>query len=184
VSELQNETTPEPTEPEPTEPEPEPGEPTEPEPVEQAEPEPGEPEPTEPEPEPEPEPGEPTGGIDMAMVERLEREDKRHETALRKLLPEGEAIFVCPVCTGTGFTLEPVEQPTELLPDKTRERCPDCDGNGKVKTGSRVETEAILPCPTCNGAGWRNVLYLAQPQQPPGQQPNAPGWMGDVASGS
>ena len=53
------------------------------------------------------------------------------------------------VMLAIGFEPEP-----DLLFDKHAHACPDCDGHGKVATGSRVQGQDALPCLTCNGNGW------------------------------
>lgn len=73
-------------------------------------------------------------------------------------LAEG-AQFTCPMCGGTG------ELPHEPPPDPRSARCPDCEGWGKVYTGSLVEGHTVRDCHTCQGQGWvdRSGERAAQP---------------------
>lgn len=64
----------------------------------------------------------------------------------RELLEHG-AKFACPMCDGVGeLTYEPPQDPNA-------ERCADCDGWGKVYTGSRVPGYEVEDCRSCKGEG-------------------------------
>lgn len=56
--------------------------------------------------------------------------------------------ILCPVCLGGGMlTLDaPISH--------EHERCPDCNGYGKVLTGSHVEGHVTADCGSCQGSGW------------------------------
>lgn len=61
-------------------------------------------------------------------------------------------IIPCPTCHGFAFL------PAEVPPSPIHETCPDCQGRGHVRTGSLVESQRELSCPTCNGNGWKQKL--------------------------
>ena len=44
--------------------------------------------------------------------------------------------------------------PGHLQEDKHSRACPDCGGEGAVKTGSNVPGQDTLPCVECEGMGW------------------------------
>jgi hypothetical protein len=169
---------------EPQEPQ-EPTEPQEPvetptEPVEPAE-EPGEgdypPEEGEPPegPEETPPSGQPQGKSEKDIekgLQALEREAQRHAKRVGEIMEEdAQHLLRCELCDplipgfrwplltedqraavmlAIGFEPEP-----ELLPDTHSAVCPDCDGWGKVATGSHVQGQKALDCLACNGQGWR-----------------------------
>lgn len=139
----------------------------------------------------------------------IEREDDRHEKALRKILGElWEGRETCPLCMQEGFVI-PV-QPGQFDPQQRvavlnamgdygdpqlkkhpyLSRCPECDGWGKLDTGSRNEGFEREQCVRCSGNGYvdsrtptTNGNYGTQPQQaawtpppPPEQTANADVW--------
>jgi hypothetical protein len=89
---------------------------------------------------------------------------KAHAGYLKEIaaiLGEDADIRPCAACSGLGFN------PVELPPDHFHERCPDCDGWGNVLSGSRVESQRVLPCNGCNGSGHRPTLQPAERPQTP-----------------
>lgn len=180
----------------PTDPAVEPGtEPTEvpdtPEPEAPAE-EPGEqtqPEPPPAAPEPTPDSGQLLGAADAGQVEELEKAQTTYLRKVEKVIGSDAMPPLCEHCQGTGLDFTGGAPEPEFRPSPDRERCPDCDGWGKVTTGSRVLTEEVLPCPTCQGAGHRVILPappVLQPTTAAAAAPVPPGaaWMGNPALGS
>lgn len=163
---------------EPTEPEPEPSEPTtEPEPDPDAEPD------AEPEPEPDAESSpvepEPAGGLSPEAFEkaykRVERSFSTYERTMRDAWAhEQEHIVECPLCPGKhkGFVdvtdagLVPDEikrvvmtflglaREVEYPKSPNHRTCPDCEGLGKVNTGSKVPGKETIGCSSCHGQGF------------------------------
>lgn len=132
--------------------------------------------------------------IDMAEREKkLKAEDTRHENALKRVYGDEFADHAfCPLCIGQGF-LVPIpagQQPDEIweaitaLSGRTPAaeyehpaelvKCERCNGFGKVATGARSDTTAVIPCSACDARGYfdtkdpvhRGKLGLA-PDLPP-----------------
>lgn len=84
-----------------------------------------------------------------------DEDDDGDDDARREL---ADAETVCPMCGGIG-TLA-----TDPPDDPNRTRCRDCDGWGKVYTGSRVPGYEVKDCLTCNGEGAVAVAGYVQQQ--------------------
>src|SRR5947207_6245423 len=87
-----------------------------------------------------------------AQAKAIESELKRHEKAWAKIigLPL-EALHVCSMCGGVGFTQEdepPIKEATFA------KACPDCNGYGKVISGSFNDATRLIDCRTCVGYGY------------------------------
>jgi len=92
------------------------------------------------------------------------------EAVMAALGPEAE-LMPCPACSGMGFNS------VELPPDEYHARCPDCDGWGNVLSGSRVESQRVLPCQGCNGSGHvPRLREVATVPAAPGQVPVLPAY--------
>lgn len=103
-------------------------------------------------------------------------------------------LIGCPMCANTApgwlwppehapmddeqtraiFTTLGVIKPEEFAHHQTLDQCPDCNGLGKVVTGSRVPGFDVVDCPRCLGKGWAqvkpNVVYAngsGEPQADP-----------------
>jgi hypothetical protein len=149
------------------EPEPEPTEDDEHEEHEQAQPE--------PEPEPEPEQGYSEAELEK-MRGQLEKEATRHANRVSEIMGEMAGQLVpCELCDETtpgfhwpaemvppsddlrgrlfGVLRNPAEAPLRESPHT--ETCPDCDGWGKVLSGSLVAENKRIVCPTCKGLGYK-----------------------------
>lgn len=132
----------------------------------------------------EPEPGAAValGADSTGEVEQLEKVQTRYLRAVEKVLGPVRMPPLCPACEGTGLDFTGGQGEPEFAESPDRERCPDCDGWGKVRTGSRVPTEDVLPCPTCQGAGHR-VKLTVQPAPANNGEQTATGsgqsWLGD-----
>lgn len=99
-----------------------------------------------------------------------EQEEPRPTHDLR-IAAESGAQLLCPTC-GQGVPFP------ELPPmDKTSERCPNCEGWGKVVTGSRVDGHIWHDCKTCGGEGVIPVTgtQVPEPARQSAQVPEAPG---------
>jgi hypothetical protein len=143
------------------------------------EPEPEETEPEQPPAEPEPEP-EPEQGYSEADLEKmrgsLEKEATRHANRVSEIMGEmANTLVSCELCDETtpGFhwpaemvppsddlrgrlfavLRNPAEAPLRESPHT--ETCPDCDGWGKVLSGSLVADNKRIVCPTCKGLGYK-----------------------------
>lgn len=123
-------------------------------------------------------PGPPSTADDQAMEKVFDKARKRADTYMRAvpdILGAAAAdLSLCPRCTDLlpGYVLPPqikpvvgdqlvavklsigegVERP--LKQDRRAFVCDDCDGEGKVLTGSHVRGQDKLKCENCNGRGW------------------------------
>ena len=90
-----------------------------------------------------------------AMRKGVETELKRHEKAFAKAVGMPvDALHVCPQCGGAGFTQEDEPEVKEATFAKA---CPDCNGYGKVRSGSRNDSTVLIDCRTCQGYGYITV---------------------------
>lgn len=139
-------------------------------------PEPEETEPEQPPAEPEPEPEQGYSEAELDKIRgQLEKEATRHANRVSEIMGAmGQTLVPCELCDETtpGF-----HWPAEMVPpsDDLRGRllavlrnppepglresphtatCPDCDGWGKVLSGSRVADNKRIVCPTCKGNGY------------------------------
>lgn len=136
----------------------------------------------------EPAPGPPAalGAENTEQVVELEKAQTTYLRKVEKIIGTQAMPPLCPACEGTGLDFTGGEPEPELKASPDRERCPDCDGWGKVVTGSRVPTEEVLPCPTCQGAGHRVVLHVPPLPAAPATATAAvvgQSWMGDPTIG-
>jgi rubrerythrin len=154
--------------------------------------------------EPEDESGQQPEGLSEKEIEarfdKLRKEQERHAKRVGEILEEdAQQLLVCELCwplapgfrwplieeeqrsavlTAVGISPEP-----DLRQDKHSTVCPDCDGYGKVATGSKVEGHKSETCMACNAFGWvgpRKTMKseVAAPAAPPavvnGPHPEAP----------
>lgn len=110
--------------------------------------------------------------------QRLDAENQRHAKRVSEIMEEaGNDLIPCPVCMDgiAGWVYSPEVQQLpedsilrlrqliglsglEGLREATfAERCPDCDGQGEVKTGSRVAGYETATCERCGKTGWIRV---------------------------
>ena len=136
--------------------------------------------------EPEPEPSEPSEpSSETVLAERhkaLASETRRHETRLRTIYGNDfESLAVCPLCLADGWIVpappgamppeqwEAVQLAAGQAPDANyreadyAETCPTCDGWGQVLSGSKTDTQRLIPCRPCEGKGWKAKLGEQQP---------------------
>jgi len=125
------------------------------------------------EPEPPQEPQEPQGLSEKEIesrFEKLEKERQRHAKRVGEILEEeAQELVPCELCwppaPGFRFPQMPEEQRSavmtaigfagtpELEEAKDARQCPDCKGEGQVKTGSKVPGYDAMPCAACQGRG-------------------------------
>lgn len=130
------------------------------------------------EPETVPAPETPPAANDAAMEAVFEKAGKRAKTYM-SAIPDilGEAaqdLSLCPRCTDflPGWLLplqiKPVSDEQRVAvrmsigelvePDYKQDThastCPDCEGRGKVATGSQVPSQKTATCLSCEGRGW------------------------------
>lgn len=110
--------------------------------------------------------------------EAFEREQRRHEKAVRRIAPEGMPLVACDACGGVGFTPPGSDDAPELLASPDHRVCDACAGYGAVLTGSKVETQSVLPCPRCQGNGHVPFVPPQSPAPPANGAP--PSWMGET----
>ena len=175
-----SEPTPEPVA--PTEPTTEPTEPTtEPEPVAPTEPAEGDEEPAEVEQpgEAAPSPAEPQAHDDEERTERLAKITRSFNTykaaVERNMEEEIVDLLQCPLCFATDHPAFLNKHGAGRVPDEIKElvlfylgiaremeypssskyrTCDECQGTGRVTTGSRVAGQENIGCGTCNERGW------------------------------
>lgn len=170
---------------EPAEPESEPQEPSS-EPQEPAEPV----EPSEPGGEPQ-EPAEEGDQPSLRSEAEIEKAAKQVDQLRKSVANRVGSIFgddasflvACPLCAGTApgwlwppseaplpedqvravFTTLGVIEPKEYQHYQSYNRCPDCEGLGSVKTGSRVPGFDVVDCPNCMRKGYVMAAPLPLP---------------------
>ena len=154
---------------------------TQPEPDEQPEPD------TQPEPDEQPEPDTPVALSEKDMervfkdVERL-----RKDVAGRVGRIFGDSagdLMGCPMCAelAPGWLWPPevaplpeaqqalvlaalgFAAPASYKPHPSWHRCPACEGQGKVYTGSKVAGYDVVDCPNCTGKGWEGTPPVQRP---------------------
>ena len=146
----------------------------------------------EPEPEPEPEPDEPADEPPAEPEQAFdpkafEREQRRHEREMRKVLGSAfAALDGCEQCGATGYVARDYAPPPPVLPDKELVVCAECNGYGLRLTPSLAQGKETVPCTTCNGNGWRDRkeveataaahAYHEQPAALPAAPPPPPAW--------
>jgi hypothetical protein len=129
----------------------------------------------EPEPEPEPEQEPETSALLEEAFKEQEKAWKRYVSAVGKAFEEqANELVECPLCSAgvNGFlhvndaghidddvkkavqTFMGVTQEADYRFDPHHAACADCDGLGKVKSGSRVPNHELLTCATCKGSGY------------------------------
>jgi hypothetical protein len=148
-----------------------------------------EPEPVEPEPDDEPEAEEPQAQEPTSeeiakmekrqqeevekLLDRLDREAKRHRDRLAEILQEDTLNLVpCELCRAdlAGFIdiTQPMpeevrqrvriqigdREPRKLKQDPHTQRCETCDGETVVETGAKDGPNITLACVDCGGKGW------------------------------
>lgn len=129
-----------------------------------------------PELEPEPEPASLVNDVAMeAVFEKAGKRAKTYMSAIPDILGEAaQDLSLCPRCTDflPGWILPSQIKPVsdeqriavkmsigELVePDYKQDThassCPDCEGRGKVATGSQVPSQRTATCLSCEGRGW------------------------------
>jgi hypothetical protein len=95
-----------------------------------------------------------------AQLKAFEKENVRHETALKKLMGDDfEAFEPCPACATVGF------RPTvEIQYDPDLEQCSFCKGHGILLTHAVREDRLVRECNDCQGNGYRT--RTTPPPQP------------------
>lgn len=104
--------------------------------------------------------------------QKIVRENTRHANRVSEIMgDEAQFLDPCPLCSGfvTGFIFPQVPEPEVVdkvrvaigLPDlsnyrpaKHAARCDDCDGLGVVLSGSQVQSNVVVGCPTCKSSGY------------------------------
>lgn len=101
----------------------------------------------------------------------LDREDKRHEQNLGRIMGADFSYFArCGSCDGLGFYMPPPPQTIELKPSPDTIECEVCAGYGQVLTGAKAEAQPTTTCSRCGGVGWR----LTQEAVARSTRPNGP----------
>lgn len=146
-----------------------------------------EPEPAEPgEAEPEPEQPEQPQASAPFDVEAFEKEARRHERAIAKVLGPEFVEAVCPTCQGVGYAPQGADAAPQLQTHQDYRACETCAGFGDVLTGSHKQGHELASCPSCAGTGY--LMRRPEPEQPangnaaPGHAPADYGpqpWLGD-----
>ena len=130
----------------------------------------------EPEPEPEPEPEQPTDEERSKMFGKIDRSFSTYKSAVERNLDDELTDWLfCPLCAAGSVPGFVNRHDLGRVPDEVtanvktflgfaRETdypeatgigtCRDCDGLGKVSTGSRVAEHMTITCPACKGYGY------------------------------
>lgn len=128
------------------------------------------------------------GGQDAVdkAIPKLENEAKRHAGRVREIMGEdANQLVVCELCLpmipGYRWDSAPDEPTTQRVreaiglpsldnfrPSATERKCDDCDGLGKVRTGSLVQGKESIRCDPCDGKGYvgtrERVNTLPEPE--------------------
>jgi hypothetical protein len=107
------------------------------------------------------------------LLDRLDREAKRHRDRLAEILQDDVFHLVpCELCRAdlAGFVdqTQPIpeevrqrvriqigdREPRKLRQDPHTQRCETCDGETVVETGAKDGPNVTLPCVDCGGKGW------------------------------
>jgi hypothetical protein len=96
-----------------------------------------------------------------AQLKAFEKENVRHEAALKKVMGDDfEAFDPCPACSTVGFRPR-----VEIQYDADLEQCPSCKGHGMKLTGAVREDRVVRECLDCQGNGFRQrPIPVLQPQ--------------------
>jgi hypothetical protein len=131
---------------------------------------------------PEPEPPEPTPEEQarFEQIAELEKAQARYLKQVEKILGPDGMPPVCARCEGTGLDFTGGEPEPEFREHEQYKTCPDCEGWGQVKTGSRVTGHALQDCPRCTGRGYLERLQAVPGPVPAEEQYGTPSWMGTV----
>lgn len=113
-------------------------------------------------------------GDELAIHEQFEREDEAEVIA-------HVAVLQCPNCQ-SSFPAVNVVSAWEPKQSSQYVKCEECDGMGKVSTGSYVAQYATMDCPQCKGQGCigNDALPTVPPDfvpVPNGDRPPQP-WQG------
>jgi hypothetical protein len=122
---------------------------------------------------------------DSFDAEAFEREAKRHEKAVKRLLGAETVETICEACEGIGYVPPWKADVPQLRPNEGFRGCDVCDGLGLVATGSYRPGAETVDCPRCAGRG-----YLERVEPPPAVAPageangagsewGIPPWAGD-----
>lgn len=120
-----------------------------------------------------------------ALFGAAQKRAKTYMKAVPDVLgPAAADLQLCPLCTDLlpGFVLPPQVKPVvgdqlvavklaigegverPLKQDRRAFVCDDCDGEGKVLTGSHVRGQDRLKCESCNGRGWVGPRATTAPE--------------------
>jgi hypothetical protein len=113
----------------------------------------------------------------------LGKENLRHVTRVGEIMgDDAPDLEMCPMCSDhiLGMVYPPSKAPLSeeavarvrtavglptfdvLVQPSWANKCAECNGNGKVRTGSNVENAETTGCPACNERGWINTRGQAQ----------------------
>lgn len=116
-------------------------------------------------------------------AESVFKENERHRKRISDLMEEDAVDLIpCPVCMDYfhGWIYDPAKAPlgeeqtqrvlqfvgisdNEQIPVAPwAQMCPDCNGYGEVKTGSKVQHAQTTGCVRCNKQGWLNHSHARE----------------------
>lgn len=117
-----------------------------------------------------------------AAQRALDKENRRHSSAVAKIMGADFAeLLECPCCQIPGFvfpfqagTVHDEERRAAVeaylgasgpnyVEATDRARCEACDGLGEVLSGSRNPLHRVVPCSPCGGLGWVQVSAQVAP---------------------
>src|SRR5207247_1303529 len=118
-------------------------------------------------------------GLDAEQAVELEKATTAYYKRIAKVFG-GELPPECPTCNGLAFDLTGGAGEPAFREHEQYKGCDECDGLGKVKTGSQVHGHDLADCPKCQGRGYLEKLPVPQavPDQP--EEYGTPAWMGTV----
>jgi hypothetical protein len=104
----------------------------------------------------------------------LEKESKRHERAMAKIMGAAwEGATPCEKCGALGYLPPGFEPMPDLVPNPDLVACRDCAGHGFRKTPSLNEQYQVEPCTKCQGKGFVDRATYETMVTPAAPQPFA-----------
>lgn len=94
------------------------------------------------------------GNLSSEDVEDIEKENKRHQSALLRVIRRSQAaVYVCETCDGAGVTFTHPDPLADYETDPDTIMCGKCNGYGKIRTASKNPDVALQTCLACSGRG-------------------------------
>jgi excinuclease UvrABC ATPase subunit len=90
-----------------------------------------------------------------ALIKKAEKAQTNYAKRIRDIFGDNAPQYDCPACNGLGLVWNVDEPQPELVHPDNLVACENCNGHGRVLTGSKVPENATTVCGRCNGTGFR-----------------------------